>query len=307
MRLGIFYGAAGRLLDGDALAADVQAAHDAGFPSYWLPHLPRGGDALTSLVIAGRAVPDIELGTAVVPTWPRHPLALAQQALTTNLAVGGRLSLGIGLAHKPVVEGMWGTPFERPVRHLKEYLAVLGPALRNEKVSFAGELLTGRSQPIFPEAPAPKLYVAALGEQMLRLTGAEADGTILWMTGPKTISGHTLPVIREAAERAGRPRPRVLVGVPVLCTDDVSAGKALAAEQFQVYGQLPSYRAMLDREGYDGPADMAVVGDEATVRARLEELADAGADDLLCSEFGDGDEALARTRACLAGLARATR
>jgi alkanesulfonate monooxygenase SsuD/methylene tetrahydromethanopterin reductase-like flavin-dependent oxidoreductase (luciferase family) len=137
---------------------------------------------------------------------------------------------------------------------------------------------------------------------MLRLTGAHTDGTILWMAGPKTISGHTVPVIREAAEQAGRPQPRVLVGVPVLCTDDVAAGKALAAEQFQVYGQLPSYRAMLDREGYDGPADMAVVGDEATVRARLEELAAAGADDLICSEFGDSDEAMARTRACLARL-----
>src|SRR5215213_1067441 len=186
MRLGIFYGAAGRLLSGDALAADVQAAAHAGFTSYWVPHLPWGADALVSLAICGRAVPGIELGTAVVPTWPRHPLTLAQQALTTTALVGDRLALGIGLAHKPLVEGAWGYPFERPVRHAREYLQILGPALRNEKVSFRGELLTGRRGAIFPGAPAPRLYVAALGRQMLALAGAMADGTILWMTGPQT-------------------------------------------------------------------------------------------------------------------------
>ncbi len=303
MRLGIFYGAAGRLLSGDELVADVRAAADAGFPSYWVPHLPRGADALTSLAIAGREVPGIELGTAVVPTYPRHPLALAQQALTTSALVGaGRLSLGIGLAHKPVVEGMWGYAFDKPLRHAREYLAILAPALRNEKVSFAGDTLTGRSGPIFPEGPTPTLYVAALGPKMLELTGAQADGTILWMTGPETIRTHTAPTLATAAEAASRPRPRVIVGLPVLCTDDVDGGRELAARQFEVYGTLPSYRAMLDREGLAGPADMAVVGDEAAVAERLAAIFAAGADDIICSEFGPDDASLARTRACLTSL-----
>ncbi|MCP5029735.1 MAG: TIGR03564 family F420-dependent LLM class oxidoreductase [Actinomycetia bacterium] len=299
MKLGIFFGAAGTMASGDDLVADVEAAAAAGFGSYWVPHLPWGADALTALAVAGREVPDIELGTAVVPTWPRHPLTLAQQALTTSALVGDRLALGIGLAHKPVVEGMWGIPFDKPVRHAREYLEILAPALRNEKVSVAGETLTGRSEPIMKGAPTPKLYVAALGPQMLKLSARYADGTILWMTGKETVRNHTVPVMREAAEAAGRPQPRVIAGIPILCTDDVEAGRELAANQFAIYGQLPSYRAMLDREGLEGPADFAIIGNEDEVAERLQALADAGVDDIICSEFGPD---LTRTRACLATL-----
>ncbi|MCP3911222.1 MAG: TIGR03564 family F420-dependent LLM class oxidoreductase [Actinomycetia bacterium] len=299
MNLGIFYGAAGTVLSGDDLVADVQAATDAGFGSYWVPHLPWGADALTSLAIAGREVPDIELGTAVVPTWPRHPLTLAQQALTTAALIGDRLALGIGLAHKPVVEGMWGIPFDKPIRHAREYLEILAPSLRNEQISYSGETLTGRGTAIMTGVPAPKLYVAALGPQMLKLSARYADGTILWMTGKETVRNHTVPVMREAAEEAGRPRPRIIAGIPILCTDDVQAGRELAAEQFAVYGTLPSYRAMLDREGLEGPADFAAPGSEDEVAEQLQALADAGVDDIICSEFGPDP---ARTRACLSAL-----
>lgn len=302
MKLGIFYGAAGTVLSGDDLVADVQAAANAGFGSYWVPHLPWGADALTSLAIAGREVAEIELGTAVVPTWPRHPLTLAQQALTTSALIGDRLALGIGLAHKPVVEGQWGISFDKPVRHAREYLEILAPALRNEKVSFRGETLTGRSGAISAGAPAPKLYVAALGPQMLKLSARYADGTILWMTGKTTVRDHTAPVMQEAAEAAGRPKPRIIAGVPILCTDDVAAGRARAADQFAVYGTLPSYRAMLDREGLAGPEDFAVIGDEDTVGEQLQGLVDAGVDDIICSEFGSGPADAERTRACLAAL-----
>jgi F420-dependent oxidoreductase-like protein len=247
-------------------------------------------------------VAGIELGTAVVPTWPRHPLALAQQALTTSTMAGGRLSLGVGLAHKSVVEGQWGYPFERPIRHAREYLEILAPALRNERVRVKGQTLTGRSNALLPGAPAPRLYVAALGTRMLELAGAVADGTILWMTGPHTIRDHTVPTIRAAADAAGRPQPRVIAGLPVLCTDDVDAGRTVAARQFDVYGTLPSYRAMLDREHLAGPEDIAVIGDEASVRAQLQAVVAAGADDIICAEFGTGPDDAERTRACLAGL-----
>ena len=303
MRIGIFYGAAGRYLAGDALVSDVASARASGFASYWLPHLPVQADALTSLAIAGREVPDIELGTAVVPMWSRHPLALAQQALTTNELVGGRLSLGVGLAHQRLVEPVWGIPFERPVQYAREYLRILAPALRNEPVDSVGERVTARwSMPLYPGVPAPRLYVAALGEKMLELAGTVADGTILWMTGPNTIATHTAPTIRAAAERAGRPQPRVIAGVPVLCTDDVEAGRALAAKVFERYGSAPSYRAMLDREGYADPAEIALIGDEAAIATGLEAFRQAGVDELICSEFGPDDDALARTRQCLAGL-----
>ena len=149
---------------------------------------------------------------------------------------------------------------------------------------------------------APRLYVAALGPQMLRLTGKVADGTVLWMTGTETIRNHTLPVLREAAEAADRPQPRVLAGIPVVCTDDIADTRAAAAEQFAVYGQLPSYRAMLDREGLSGPEDFAVIGDESHVPERLAEFVDAGVDTVMAVEYGIKPEDAQRTRSCLAGL-----
>jgi F420-dependent oxidoreductase-like protein len=303
MRIGIFYGASGRIHTVASLVEDVGAARDAGFPSYWIPQLPRGLDALSGLGHAGALVEGIELGTAVVPTYPRHPIVLAQQALTVASMVGDRLALGIGLSHRPVIEGQFGYSFDRPVRHLREYLEVLLPQLENKKVSFKGETLLGRSPKLMDhELPVPKVYVAALGPQMLRLAGRMTDGTIPWMTGNRTLAELTVPTINAAAEEAGRPRPRVAVGLPVLCIDDVAAGRRLAAQVFAVYGGLPSYRAMLDREGLGDPNEIAVVGDEASVREQLEAVFAAGATDVLAAEFGSSPEDLARTRACLASL-----
>jgi F420-dependent oxidoreductase-like protein len=303
MRIGIFYGASGRVHTVDTLVDDLRNAKEAGFPSYWIPQLPRGLDALTALAQAGPAVPGIELGTAVVPTYPRHPIVLAQQALTVASVVGDRLAMGIGLSHKLVIEGQFGYSFDKPLRHLREYLEVLMPQLQNTNVSFEGETLVGRGPRLMAEAPpVPKVYVAALGPQMLRLAGTVTDGTIPWMTGNRTLACLTVPTIQAAAAQAGRPQPRVAVGLPVLCTDDVAAGRRLASEVFAVYGDLPSYRAMLDREGLGGPNEIAIIGDEASVRAQLEAVFAAGATDVLAAEFGATPEDLARTRACLASL-----
>src|SRR6185295_1507470 len=120
-------------------------------------------------------------------------------------------------------------------------------------------------------SPCP-ILVAALAPRMLALTGRVADGTVTWMTGPKTLRDHTVPRIREAAEKAGRPAPRVVVGLPIAVTRDMAAARVTAAQQFQIYGALPSYRAMLDREGAEGPADVALVGDEAAVGEALHRL-----------------------------------
>ena len=301
MRLGIFHGVGGSQLVGDAFVAAVEAAEQAGFASFFVPHMRHGVDALTGLAIAGREVDRIELGTAVVPMWPRHPLALAQQALTTNAVIGGRLSLGVGLGHKPIVEGSWGIPFERAVRYASEYLTALSAALANERLDFDGEILRAHTDPLFEGVPAPPVYVAALGEQMLKVAGTRAEGTVLWMVGPTTIEHHIVPVLRESAERAERPVPMVLVCVPVLCTDDVDAGRAAADRTFAKYSALPSYRAVLDREGYHDAPEAAIVGDEHFVRKQLQQLAAAGATDILCAEFGAPADT-ARTRTLLASL-----
>jgi F420-dependent oxidoreductase-like protein len=286
MRIGMFIGSRGTL---DELVGTVREAADKGFASAWLPQVFRF-DALTAIAVAGQQVPGIELGTGVVPTYPRHPMMLAGQALTTHAATGGRLALGIGLSHQVVVEGMWGYSFERPARHMREYLAVLLPLLRGESVSFTGETVTGQGALDVPvPAPVPVL-LAALAPQMLRLAGGQTDGTVTWMVGVKTLDSHIVPSISAAATEAGRREPRVVVCLPVCVTDDEAAAREQAARVFMVYGQLPSYRAMLDREGADGPADVAIVGDESTVTSAIGRLRDAGATDFVAAPYGSTDE-----------------
>ena len=302
MRLGIFSGPAGKLFNVEEATEDARAAQAAGFPSYWLPQMPMGVDALTALSHIGASVPDIELGTAVIPTYPRHPIVMAQQALSVTSIIGDRLALGIGLSHKPVIEKQYGYEFDKPIRHLREYLEVLSPQLREEPVRLEGETLTARNPAMGLGAPVPQVLVAALGPQMLRLTGRLADGTITWMTGNKTLAELTVPEICEAAEEAGRPKPRVLAGMPVLCTDDIDAGMERAAKVWQMYGTLPSYRAMLDREGLAGPEEIAIVGDEAEIKDRLQATIDAGADDVIVAEFGGNPDERLTTREALAAL-----
>jgi 5,10-methylenetetrahydromethanopterin reductase len=286
----------------DECLAEARRAADDGLAGYWMSQI-FGLDALTALAIIGREVPGIELGTAVVPTYPRHPMALAQQALTTQAVTGGRLCLGIGLSHQMVVEGMWGLSFDRPLRHLHEYLAVLMPLLDDQRVRFAGEEYRVSGSITVAGATRPSVVVAALGPKMLRLAGTVADGTSTWCTGPKTLARHTIPTLRQAAADAGRPEPRVVAAFPVCVTDDVDAARTTAAEVFAVYTHLPSYRAMMDREGVADPSGIAVVGTEAEVGDQLAELAALGVTDLNAGVFSTDREERDRTRAVLAELA----
>lgn len=280
----------------------LRTAADDGFASAWMAHI-FGLDALTALAVAGRDVPGIELGTAVVPTYPRHPAALAQQALTTHAALDGRLALGIGLSHQIVIEGMFGMSFERPARHMREYLDVLLPLVREGTVAAEGETITGRITLSTPRAQPLPVLLAALAPRMLQLAGARADGTVLWMTGRKTVESHIAPTLAAAASSAGRGAPRIVCVLPVCVTNDVEAARERASRVFSIYGHLPSYRAMLDREGVGGPADVAIVGAEDAVAADIRAFADAGVTDFVAAEYGEGDDA-ARTRGLLRELAR---
>lgn len=284
-----------------ALTDDLRRTADEGFHSAWMSHI-FGFDALTALAVAGSQVPDIELGTAVVPTYPRHPGALAQQARTTALAVGpDRLTLGIGLSHRVVIENMFGYGFDRPARHMREYLSILEPLLQRQPVSYTGETLTGNLELGIPDEGRIPVLLAAMGTQMLRLAGRRADGTVLWMTGPATIRDHIAPTITAAATEAGRAPARIVCSLPVLVTDDVDGARERAARTFAMYGTLPSYRAMMDREGAAGPADLAIIGSAEQVAARVQEVFAAGATDFVASIFAGGPDAQ-RTRALLADL-----
>jgi F420-dependent oxidoreductase-like protein len=218
------------------------------------------------------------------------------------VALGGRLTLGIGLSHKIVIDDMYGYSFDRPARHMREYLAVLAPLLRGEPVNVTGETVRASIALTVPghDGRVP-LLLAALAPAMLKLAAEQADGTVLWMTGPATVRDYVVPGLTKAASAAGRPDPRVVCILPVCVTDSPDLARTRAERIFSIYGQLPSYRAMLDREGAAGPADVALVGDEAAVRGQIEGLAEAGVTDYIAADFSRGDDA-PRTRALLKSM-----
>ena len=245
-------------------------------------------------------MPRIELGTSVVPTYPRHPMMLAQQALTVNAASGGRLCLGIGLSHQIVIESMLGMSFDKPVRHLREYLTVLARcARRARRLRRRGLPASTPAISVPGTAPFP-IVVAALGPQMLKVTAELADGTLTWCTGPQTLAEPH----RADDQRRGRGRR-----APGASGDRRPPGvrhrrrrrarRERAAKVFAVYGQLPSYRAMLDREGAAGADDIAIIGTAGEVIDRIGALADIGVTDFAAVEFGGDPDEVAATRAAL--------
>jgi F420-dependent oxidoreductase-like protein len=302
MKIGINGTALVQKADVDRICDHAQTAAQDGFASYWLAEHPTGGlDALTVLSAVGLRVSDLELGTAIVPTFPRHPLVLAGQALTTAGIIDHRLTLGIGLSHETMLAQL-GIGFEKPIRHLREYLSILMPLLREGRVDFRGETLSADAE-FFkpPQGPIP-VVVAALGPQALGVAGRLSDGTTLAWVGPKTVREHIVPRLSAAAAAAGRPDPRVIATLPVCVTEDEGAVRKAIGRGLSLYAQLPSYRAMFEREGVDGPADVAIVGSADAVRVGILSMADAGVTDFAASEFFLTPEDQAKTRELLKSL-----
>ena len=295
MELGIF----GSSRNIDDLKKQVQEANTLGYSTFWTPQI-FNLDALTALAVIAESVEGIRLGTSVIPTYPRHPMMLAQQALTVNQVSNGRLDLGIGLSHKPVVEGMWGISFDAPVGHMSDYLQILMALLHDGTISYGGKHLTSRGGIDVP-ADAPPVLVAALGPQMLKLVGRVADGTVTWMTGPETIRNHISPIINAAAEEAGRPVPQVIAAVPVCITSDLDIAEEYAKRDFGFYGDLPSYRAMLECEGLANSWDIALSGSFEEVAEGLQKYSDSGGTQVVAAVYGP-DEAREQTVSELAKL-----
>lgn len=264
-----------------------------------------GPDPMMVIALAGQRTSRIELSTSVMPTYLRHPTLMARQAATAQAATGGRFVLGLGLSHQPVVEGMWGLSFRRPVAHMREYLSVLRPLLEEGRVAFSGEFFRVNLGLQVPGVKPCPILIAALGPAMLRLAGEMADGTITWMVGRKTLESHIVPRIEAAARAAGRPKPRIVVGQHIAVTDDPASARSQAEAMLQMYRPLPSYQRMLGLEGASGPAEVAILGNEEQVEGELRALAAAGATDFLAQILPVGDNpraTIARTRALLKGL-----
>jgi F420-dependent oxidoreductase-like protein len=281
---------------------EVVDAERRGFARAWFGQRT-GWEPLTAIAAVGDRAPRIGLGTAVVVTWSRHPLTLAAEALTAQAAVRGRLTLGIGPSHQPIVEGRFGLPWHRPGRHVEEHVDVLRPALRGEPVEVHGETVTAVGGLTAPGAPAPPLLLAAHGPRMLRLAGEKADGVITTWTDARGVAAHVVPAVRAAA--AGRPDPQVVVGVIATVTHDPEAARAHVASAFGVAGDLPSYRRSLDQAGLAGPEDTILAGTEAELEKAVRRFADAGATEVQLCAVGPAAER-ARTIEFFGELASAT-
>lgn len=290
--------------NGTTLAGKIEAVRELeadGFSGAFLPSM--GHDAMTVLALAAGETSEIELGTFVIPTYTRHPVAMAQQALATNAAAGGRFTLGIGLSHEVVIRDSWGLDFSRVVRHTREYLEVLQPLMRGEQVDVEGEMFQVHSQLELPDCEAPPVIVAALGPQMLRVTGRLADGTALWLAGPKWIEEVVIPEMGAAARDAGRPDPRVIAGVPIAVTSDPDACRQRISRAFAMYNTLPSYQRVIQGSGADDPAGVAIVGSEEEIERELLRWRDIGVTDFYAAFEGVSADERQRTREFIAALA----
>ena len=291
MRIGAMIGADGTKESIDAVVQLGKEIEAAGLDHVWIANI-FSYDAITTLALIGRETSRVRLGTAVTPTYPRHPGALAQQALTTAAASNNRFTLGIGLSHQVVIENMFGMSYDKPAKHMREYLNVLMPLLRGETASYQGEQYNVQGLTLdVPGVTDLPVVVAALGPAMIKLTAELADGTNTWMVGPKTMEEHIIPSFHAA----GRQDPAIVAGMPIVLTTNIDQAKEKIAQDLTVYGQLPSYRAMLDREGAAGPADIAIVGDENQLRGQIKRFQDLGVTDFNAAIMDTEDGAYART------------
>lgn len=283
------------------VVGELKKIDEEGFPFVSMPNI-FGQDAITTIALAGRETQNLEMATGVVPTPPRHPTALAQQALTAQEACGGRFTLGIGLSHKIVIEDMFGLSYAKPAAQMREYLEVLMPLLEGKPAAFQGDHYRVNAGLQVPGGVPVPVLVAALGPLMLEVAGQLAHGTSTWMTGLATLGNHIVPTIGAAASAAGRPQPRVLASIPVAVTDDVDAAREACNKAFAIYPTLPSYKAMLDREGVGQPSEIALLGDESAVSKGIDRFRDAGVTDFAASIFPAGPGSVDRTRELLRSM-----
>src|SRR4051794_4687905 len=290
---------------------DVEWAEAAGLSTVWIPQIPDEFDALTAVALVGAASSRIEIGTAVVPVQPRHPIALAQQVLSTQAACGGRLALGLGVSHHWIIDEMLGLPYEHPVSTMRSYLDVLDQALAGPgKVDVENDLFRiHNALDVTDVAPTPVL-LAALGPAMLRLAGERTDGTILWMADERAIGTHVAPRIAEAAAAVGRPAPRIVAGVPVcLCRDhEVDVAVARTNRILAEAEVSPNYQRLLDAGDAQQVGDILAAGSESSVEKRLRAFLDAGATEVSVRVVAIGDDrdarlaSMERTREFLSAL-----
>jgi F420-dependent oxidoreductase-like protein len=300
MRIGLMVGSDKERSRADRLTGlldDGKAAEAQGFASFWFAQVPGYLDAMTAVALLGQVTERIEIGTAVVPIQTRHPLIMAQQALTTQVACAGRFSLGLGPSHHWIISDQLGLPYDRPARLVRDYLDVLTAAFAGPgTVDVDNDNFRVRSPIEVTDSFEVPVLLAALGPAMLRMAGERAGGTILWMADERAIGDYVVPRITEAAATAGKSGTRVVAGVPVaLCSPhEVDDARAYASEVLGHADFSPNYVRLLGHGDAEDVGDTMAAGDESTVLARLQRYSDVGVTDLAARVVPLGGDAQTR-------------
>lgn len=298
--------------DSPGFVAQVQQAEAAGIPVAWSTIGGAGGaDPLTVAAAALAATDSIDFGTAIIPTWPRHPVVIAQQALALEQLAPGRLHLGLGPSHEPAMVAGFGVEWSAPLTNLREYLQVIRALLTEGSVDFEGRHVTARSQLRNP--PGISLMASALRPKSFEACGALADGAISWMCPKPYLIKEALPAIQRGAERAGREAPPLVAHVPMLVTDDPDGVRKLIS-QLGRYAQVPFYRAMFEAAGYPDAAEgysdelldnLVMSGSEEEVASKLARYIEDGAGHVLAAPLIETDDREASIQRAFAAIARA--
>jgi F420-dependent oxidoreductase-like protein len=301
MRIGLMIGSDKERSRADRLTGlldDGKAAEHDGFASFWIPQVPGYLDAMTAAALLGHVTERIEIGTAVVPIQTRHPLIMAQQALTTAVACSGRFTLGIGPSHHWIIADQLGLPYDKPALLVRDYIDVLDAAFAGPgPIAVDNNSFRVHGPVDITDQYGAQVLVAALGPAMLRLAGERAGGTILWMADERAIGDYVVPRITDAAASAGRTGVRVVAGVPVaLCSSSETDGAREYASEVLGHADFsPNYVRLLEHGDAEDVGDTMAAGDESTVLRRLQSYRDAGVTDLAVRVVPLGQDAHERS------------
>jgi F420-dependent oxidoreductase-like protein len=272
----------------EAIQTIIDAEH-AGVRQIWMTQGPTNVDSLTVLAVAATRTSTIRVGTSILPTYPRHPLAVVAQVSAFNELAPGRLRLGIGASHRPMIEGIYGIEMTAPLAHTREYISVLRAALWEGKVDYHGRFYNVTAS--LPGTARVPILVSALGSGAFQAAGELTDGALSWNCPVPYLLKRALPALQEGAKQAQRPAPPLVAHIPVALGTDHQAVLSAARKQLGMYGRLPFYRHMFAEAGYPVPEDgtlpdalidsLVVSGNEQTIATRLSEWLSNGLDELL--------------------------
>lgn len=285
-----------------AVVADITTAESHGVDAVWSGGGGAVADTLTIYAAAALQTSTVTLGTSIIPTYLRHPVVMASEALAIEGLAPGRLRLGIGPSHVPEIEGNFGIPMGKPLHHLREYLTILRGLLWEGPIDFDGEYLHAHHALAADTAP-PKtpLLISALRKNAFRLAGEASDGAITWVCPVQYLVSTALPAMQAGADTAGRPRPPLVAHVPVAVSADRAAARDAVRATFPVYPRLPFYQGMFADAGFpvttgqtmtdDLVDNLAVSGTPEQIRRRLDDIRSEGIDELMISQVVVHDSA----------------